>query len=270
MIYCIWYPSGGFGHFINAVISLHGKNFVRPDNKKIEFSANGNVHALELVAPKYVKNPEKYNFDFDPKFNYSVLIDNGINDESLTFQKFFPTATVIKICYNDTSWPIVARTMIDKALESTVEQELEINSDKWPSSENWAKREKYFLFLRDHYLRNAWNPGNCNNISVNDMLNYEKLFEKINSTGIELENFKSTWDRWQISNQQYFDPVLNSMVAIEHVENNKNLNLNHFDDLWSQAVLYYFIWIKFSKEVPHNDYSDFFADTKSIRQWLNL
>ena len=33
MIYCVQYPSGGFGHFINAILTLHGVEFVRP--KKI-------------------------------------------------------------------------------------------------------------------------------------------------------------------------------------------------------------------------------------------
>jgi len=43
MIYCVWYPSGGFGHFINGILTLHGKGFKRPTNK-IEFSTTGDSH----------------------------------------------------------------------------------------------------------------------------------------------------------------------------------------------------------------------------------
>ena len=32
MIYCVWYPSGGFGHFINAVLTLYSKDFEVPHN----------------------------------------------------------------------------------------------------------------------------------------------------------------------------------------------------------------------------------------------
>ena len=123
MIYCVWYPSGGFGHFINAVLNLHGKNFVRPTNE-IKFSHTGNLHALELPAPKYCHDPKNYNFSFDQNFNYSVLIDNGINNEGEKFKTIFPTAHIIKLCYNDVSWPIVAKTMIDKAMQSSLDEQL--------------------------------------------------------------------------------------------------------------------------------------------------
>ena len=112
MIYCIWYPSGGFGHFVNAVISLHGDNFVRPKNK-LEFSDNGDSHLLDLTAPKYFHD-NKYNFTFDDNVNYSVLIDNGINNEGVKFLENFPSAKVIKMCYTDNTWPVIAKTMIDK------------------------------------------------------------------------------------------------------------------------------------------------------------
>ena len=91
MIYCVWYPSGGFGHFINTILNLHGKNFVRPINK-IKFSHTGDLHALELTAPKYHADPENYNFNFDQNLNYSVLIDNGINNEGEQFKTIFCTS----------------------------------------------------------------------------------------------------------------------------------------------------------------------------------
>ena len=43
MIYCVWYPSGGFGHFINAVISLYGVDFKRPKNKKFNTTFFGKI-----------------------------------------------------------------------------------------------------------------------------------------------------------------------------------------------------------------------------------
>ena len=102
MIYCVWYPCGGFGHFINAVLTLHGKNFVRPSNS-LKFSDTGDSHSLDLVTPKYQCNYWSGDIEFLPDKDYCVLIDNGINDENDNFKSVFPLATIIKICYSTDS-----------------------------------------------------------------------------------------------------------------------------------------------------------------------
>ena len=176
MIYCVWYPSGGFGHFVNAVLTLHGNNFVRP-KKSLTFSADGDSHNLDVVVPKYHHNHWPYKFEFDENKNYSVLIDNGINNESSTFETNFSNAAVIKICYTDHSWPVVARTMIYKAMKSSIESALPI--DEWDVDEPWARREKYFLFLRDHQLKNAWRPENENFINVEHLFDYNDFYNRL-------------------------------------------------------------------------------------------
>jgi hypothetical protein len=270
MIYCVWYPSGGFGHFINAILNLHGKNFARPMNK-IKFSQTGNLHSLDLPAPKYCANQDNYDFEFDPTLNYSVLIDNGINNEGERFKTIFPTAHIIKICYNDVSWPIVAKTMIDKAMQSTVNEQLIVDCDKWHVDDPWAVREKYFLFLRDHALRQAWQPAkNVTNLLINDMLDYSQLLKQLSSIGVELGDFEIFHQAWQQANAQYIDPVKNSQLVVESIKNNINLSIDHISDMWDQAVLCYFLWISFGQEVPHNDCADFFPDSTSIKKCLNL
>ena len=270
MIYCIWYPSGGFGHFINAILNLHGKNFARPTNK-IKFSNTGDLHSLELPAPKYRADPENYEFDFDPTLNYSVLIDNGINNEGERFKTIFPSAHIIKLCYDDISWPIVAKTMIDKAMQSTISEQLVVDCDKWDIDEPWAVREKYFLFLRDHTLRKAWQPAkNVTNLLINDVLDYSQLHTQLSTSGAELSNFESLHWAWQQANKQYINSVKNSQLVVKSIKNNVNVNLDHISSVWDQAVLYYFLWINFGQEVPHNDYANFFSDTATIRKCLKL
>jgi hypothetical protein len=269
MIYCIWYPSGGFGHFVNSVITLHGVNFARPKNKTIKFSATGDSHAQELVAPRYFQNPKSYNFDFDDQFNYSVLIDNGINNEGRQFLQTFPTAKVIKLCYSDQSWPVVALTMFNKAMRTSVDSELGVS--EWNTDTNWARREKYFLFLRDHVLRHQWrHDAQTHNIFIEDLLDYDKFNIELKSTGIKLENFKSLWDQWYTVNFRYFDPVLIAKKIINQINNKESVDLTSVNDQWTQAVVYYFLWLEFKQEVPHNDYADFFENTDQIRQWLKI
>jgi hypothetical protein len=265
MIYCIWYPSGGFGHFVNAVLSLHGENFVRPKNS-LEFSTNGDSHSLELIAPKYFKD-QPYSYTFLPDVNYSVLVDNGINSESVKFLTTFPDAKIIKMCYNDRTWPVVAKTMINKAMGSSIESELPV--DDWDSSDNWAKREKYFLFLRDHELRYKWRCNNtATNIDIEKLLNYKELKSAITSSGVVLSSFRNEWGNWHSHNFNYFVPILAAQDIIDQVKKNNSVDLTMITDVWAQAVVYYYIWLEFGIEVPHNDYANWFKSTAEIQELI--
>jgi hypothetical protein len=264
MIYCIWYPSGGFGHFVNAILSLHGDNFVRPKNT-LEFSKNGNSHSLDLIAPKYFHDNE-YNFNFLDSVNYSVLIDNGINSEGEKFVKQFFGAKIIKLCYTDYSWPVVARTMIEKAMGSTLDSQLSLSN--WDVDEDWAKREQYFLFLRDHELRHKWQGSSFSkNINVEQLLDYNQL-KLILDSEVKLSSFKKIWDEWFANNFQYFMPVQIAQTIINQVKENQSVDLSTITDIWTQAVVYYYIWLEFNKEVPHNDYKNWFDNTSQICAWL--
>jgi hypothetical protein len=262
MIYCVWYPSGGFGHFVNAVLTSHGEDFVKP-KKKLQFSTTGDSHSLDLVAPKYSKGRWCSNFDFSKTQNYCVLIDNGINDESDQFRQTFPDAKVIKICYSDLSWPIVARTMIDKAMQSDIAQQL--LTDSWHTDEDWTKREKYFLYLRDHAVRHSWRHSTDFALYVDDLLNYQSLVNRLNSVA-KVNAFKNLWQDWRRANTQYIDPVITAGLIIDSVNKHKYFDTTNITDIWTQAVVYYYIWISFGVEVPHNDYADFFRNTEQIAE----
>jgi len=270
MIYCIWYPSGGFGHFLNAVLSLRGKNFQRPKTQNLEFSKSGDSHSLDLVAPKYLKDPEKYEFKFTNNKNYSVLVDNGINNEGQKFLSVFPNSQVIKLCYSDYSWPVISTTLIHKAMKSSLDDNF--TTGEWDSNHHWALREKYFLYLRDHQLKNAWRPSP--NVSVNilieDLLDYNIIKNKFDCCGIAVEDFTDLWTQWQETNIRYFEPVLIAKQIINNIKNNHDYNLESVTDIWTQAVIYYYIWLEFNVEVPHNDYANFFKDVNQVRQWLKL
>lgn len=268
MIYCIWYPSGGFGHFINAVISIHGKNFYHL-SEDLKFSTNGNSHSLPLSIPKY-SNRETFVRPFlDPKFNYTVLIDNGINDESTDFSQTFVDCQTIKVCYDDWSWPVVAHTHIVKAMNSSLKDQLQIDCQLWPDTDLWAQREKYFLYLRDHPLRHAWRPSSwCSTLPVASLYDYHAFHEALTLLNLDVQPFQQDWNQWRVANNDYLQPV---MVAKDLLRNLhvSDRDLTHINDIWTQAVFYYYLWLEFAREVPHNDYADFFSSTGEIRQWLS-
>ena len=263
MIYCVWYPSGGFGHFVNAVLTLYGDNFVRPKNQ-LTFSKNGNSHNLDLVVSKYTKNYWPEGIEFKQDRNYCVLVDNGINDESDHFKSKFPDSIVIKICYTDHSWPVVARTMINKAMKSSMEEQLPIS--EWETDEPWAKREKYFLFLRDHKLRHAWRPTDDYTLYIDNLYSdCEEFFETLNSI-VPTEHCPDLWLEWRNANAEYINPVRIAKRIISDVNTKVRSDLTHITDVWIQAVVYYYIWIEFGIEVPHNDFANFFTNTDQIME----
>jgi hypothetical protein len=263
---CIWYPAGGFGHFVNSVLTLYGDGFVRPDNKQFDFSPGGNSHALELVAPKYYNDPDDYKLLFDQEGVYSVLVDNGNNNETKRFLRYFDNPKVIKICYSDYSWPIIARTMIEKGMRVEFDQEVMIDSVAWPTTENWALREKYFLFLRDNHLRAMWREDlTCSNLLIEDLLDYTKFKQRLTEFGITTELFEELWHNWADANKKYLEPC----SIAQRILDNKNYSLEHVVDVWTQAVVYYYIWLKYDFEVPHNDYANWFTNTKDISIMLN-
>lgn len=268
MIYCVWYPSGGFGHFVNAVLTLYGENFVRP-KKSLEFSANGNSHALDLVVPKYLNECWPGGIEFLNDKNYCVLIDNGINNESTDFKITFPNATVIKIGYCKYSWPVVARTMIEKAMHSSLDAELPL--DQWNTDEPWAQREKYFLYLRDHPLCRAWQveEGDNNSLDVSELYeDYDDCHTYLNAI-VPVKDFYDVWKEWRRTNAKYIDPVMTADKVLSLVLAKKSEDLSHITDLWTQAVIYYYIWLKYNIEVPHNDFADFFSNTDQIRKLVS-
>jgi hypothetical protein len=265
-IVCVWYPSGGFGHFIGAVLTLHGTDFVRLGQETYQFSADGNSHSSELTAPKFSASTANYCFDFaqsDKK--YVVLVDPGIDNETNRFVEQFPNSQVLKVSYTSTTWPIVAYTSIHKAMESSIQDELVVDSGSWPTEQNWAQREKYFLFLVEHHYRNMWKPtAGCHNLLVDELLDYQIFHNRLCEFGLTLTDFSDLWNTWFRLNQPYIAPVLLAQQVVVAVRDRRSMDLSFCQDLWTQAVINYTIWDQFGLVVPANDFADWFTNTDQI------
>jgi hypothetical protein len=266
MIYCVWYPSGGFGHYIGAVISFYGKNFIRPLTK-LDFSSNGNSHAVKLLAPTWIDDPDSYSYNFDPARNHCVLIDNGVTSQSEKFKSVIPNPIILKIIFDDWSLPVIAHTMVVKAMRSSLEAHC--LQDIWWSNQDWSKRQKFFIFLRDHKCRGLWNADNtCVNIDIADIVNYQKFKLKLESAGLVLADFSTKHQEWCVANEAYIKPALVAQEVVNYVAGNEAFALNHITDLWTQAVVYYYLWVRYGVELDHHKQVAFFKDTTEIRSWL--
>lgn len=271
MIYCIWYPSGGFGHYINMILSFYGENFKRPSKRNVRFSDTGDSHAFALSAPRYCNDSNHYQWYFEPGINHTVMIDNGINSQSQKFLEKFPDCKVIRLFYDDRSWPVVAQTQIVKASKGSLSDEVKPEPGKWTAHHaDWAIREKFFLYLKDHYLRQYWPPiEDCVNINVGDLYEYDSLETNLSSISSGLNNFSDVHRQWQESNLKYFNPVMLARDVLEAVDRRNSMDLSSVTDLWTQAVINYFIWLKYQIVVPANTYADWFRDTLEINDVLS-
>lgn len=268
MILAIWYPSGAFGHFVNAVISIYGQDFQRPPVTDYKFGSNGHSHDLPTVLPKYLHDPEHYRFDFSGPGRCTLLIDNGINNESKLFLTRVPACQVLKIVYTDRTWPVIARTLIEKAMQQDLYEQLAVDSN-WPVMQPWSQREKYFLYLRDHALRSAWRADSSNlNLAIEDLMSYDSMYQKLQDMHIPVDDFRSTWDKWWAANDRYFFAVSQADSITRSIEQAQALDLSHISALWDQAVINYFIWLRWSVEVPANDWADWFTNTNQMRTML--
>jgi hypothetical protein len=119
-------------------------------------------------------------------------------------------------------------------------------------------------------LRSAWKPNGIDfTLEIDDIIEYADLLVALGSCGIELDSFNDIWKQWQAANQKYITPIHDAKTIINCVKNNVSFDLEHIIDVWNQAVIYYYIWLEFGIEVPHNNYSNWFANTQEIVIMLN-
>jgi hypothetical protein len=83
---------------------------------------------------------------------------------------------------------------------------------------------------------------------------------------VNVENFELQWQAWYQSNAEYIEPVILCQQIMHDLVWGQTEDLSGMTDIWTQAVLYYYIWLEYGIEVPHNDFADFFSNTDQIKK----
>jgi hypothetical protein len=277
-IVSIQYPSGGFGHFVHAILSSYGAGF-QGNAVDYKFGPGGNSHAFPLMLPKYYNktfNIEKYQKRLDKLTTAfaTLLIDSGIDNDSDEYRSLIQPDLTIQISYDDWSWPLLARMFYTRCMSAVRNKKQIIDDWVKPCIEGWntpdaiwAQREKFFLYLRDHHFRHMWKPKhNSLIIPIEHILNYNSLYNSLNSL-VEVSEFKDLYQNWYNTNEQYFNFYNDAKNIIHNVDS--DLDIKHITDVFTQSTVYYYIWLKYNFEVPHNDYASWFTNTKDIAKMLN-
>jgi hypothetical protein len=279
----IQYPSGSFGHLIHTILSSYSPQFYGKE-LNFKFGHGGNNHNYPTFLPKYFN---KTTFDADNYTNclkkyqgttefVTMLVDSGITNDSEEFLNYVKPALRLKIHYDDWSWPIAGKLFYTRCMASVHNNPTELNEFinpdilKWSNvNEAWAIREKYFLFLRDHAFRKSWRLKKSElSIPMLDVLEYQKLFKRL-SMYFTINKFDDFYYKWKDQNYHHYAFYDNTIDIWNAIKNKTSYSLNNVTDLYTQAVIYYFIWLEFNVEVPHNDFSDWFTNTDEIVIMLN-
>lgn len=276
------YPSGGYGHYLTRLINRFITNVVKtPDD--FLFDSVGTSHQLSLVAgcihfdqnKNLISISDHYQPDIAQQKYILIPYCTGIQSDDVTMlTNTFTNAKIIRLYYKDDTWPLVFQNCIIKAALKTLETTVEFNDVAFGSSDDWAKRENYFLLLKNHHYRHMWNecrlPQFLNINIVNLLIDPENCLRSIanfiDGTIVDL-------DLLPARHQQFLDSNLNTVRHLEILDIVKNLrhnqNLRHIDHLYQQAVLNFYLQLRYNFEVPPNDYSDWFTNTTDIVKMLD-
>ena len=140
----IHYPSGGFGNFINVLISMCFDAIDTPE-KDFKFSADGNSHDFpKSTWCHYEDNIRLLRDDI-------LLVDSGIERDYIEpIIEKFPNSPIIRMCIDEKSKSIVTQTCRYKAERSQF-----VLDGEW-----WEQREQYTLMYHygkennDFYINN--------------------------------------------------------------------------------------------------------------------
>ena len=274
-VVAIQYPSGGFGHFVHVVLSSFCDN-IEGQAQQYKFGPSGNSHDYPMALPKYLNTQfkiDEYHQTLKLLSNEyaTILVDAGIENDSDEFKKFINPYLSIRICYDDWAWPLLSKMFytrclgIQKKNDPGIENWIMPEDNKWYDPQvTWAIREKYFLYLRDHEFRYKWRPATgYATLPLKEILNYNSFYTILNQW-FNVNKFEDFYKQWHNTNKEQFAFYFDCLHIINCVENKQSLDLSNIDDLFVQAVVYYYIWIKYNFEVPHNDYSNWFTNTDDI------
>jgi len=273
----ISYPSGGYGYYLTRLINGFVSNVVRTQDEFL-FDTLGTSHLLPLVAGDIHHEQERtlasidvrYQSDIDQQKYILIPYCPGIqNDNPSNMIKKFPNAKIIRLCYEDNTWPLVFQNCIVKAAIGNLDTDIEFNEELFGSSDNWARRENFILLFETHHYRNMWKAYNHErflNIDIFELLvNPEQCLKHIANF---INGSTEQLDTLPMRHQQFLAANPNTIRHLEILNLIENLqtdtDLQYLNQLYQQAVLNFYIQLKFNFVIPTNDYSDWFTNTSDI------
>jgi hypothetical protein len=271
------YPSGGYGYYFTRLINGFVTNIVKTADL-FEFDQLGTSHLLPLVAGDIHFEQHKTLGMIDSRYQSDIAQQKYIlipycpgiqNDTTEHLKSNFPNAKIIRLCYKDNTWPLIFQNCIVKASMGGIDTDIEFDDKKFGSSEDWARRENFNLIFEHHQYRNMWKEHDHDRFLNIDIL--ELLINPVRCLQQVADFISGTIlavDMIPIRHQQFLDANPNTITHLEILEIVNALNvaqdLTHIQQLYHQAVINFYIQLKFNFVIPANDYANWFTNTKEI------
>lgn len=281
-ILVIHYPSGGYGYYIARLVNYFLQGTV-PVEDTWQFDHLGTSHLYRptITAMKpldllqgYQPKISSHAYDLLKQGNWAVVpCCTGIdNDDISPVLEFFPNAQVLRVSYDEDSWPLIFYNTIVKAKQGNIDQDVEFDQTRFGSSDDWARRENYTTMMHSHPLRKNWKTQKefCE-VTVDRVINdpLELLTTAAHLTGLTI---KST-DQIETLHQKFLqsNTQIKTYHQIKHAVNSlhDHLPLNDITELYWQAYCYYQIERIFGIQIPYNSHSQWFTNTKDIATMLD-
>jgi hypothetical protein len=276
----IHYPSGGFGHFMNVLLSVCSRSFYVA-NRAVEFSPSGDSHAFELSAKKWTHDQTDYVFSpadwaTGQDLRHIVLVDLGINNDChRTVRKQFPKNQLVRMCIDPAARSIINQTCLFKAQKQT--EFNFVHQHAWQQREEISKQYHYCDANSEYYL-NKFQPiaDDCYTLNLPIswlFFSFELLLTNLETfLGIIVNRTSATVLHQQFlkNNQCYAQANIWAQTVLDSLESEQHVSLADCTNIHDQGFVNYTIEKQFSlEEIPPYDYQDWFTNTQQIAQAIN-
>lgn len=277
----IQYPSGGYGFYLTRLINRCISGVVKVQDN-FNFDKIGTSHSLPLVYGHVHFNRDRH-FDIQSAnliYHDSILQGHyvlvpycpGINDDMISRTlDFYPKCRIVRLCYDDRTWPLVFYNAITKALNKDINSEVFFDRDRFGSDSDWAKRENFTLLFKSHALRHQWKPVAdrrvCNIDIFSLLVDTKKTIETITEFIGQPADAINTPD--VLAKHQCFlvaNPAATLHLKILKLLDNltADQDLEWIKELFWQAVVNFYIEEQYDIAIKVNEHPDWFRTTGDL------
>ena len=263
MLVCVDYPSGGFGHFIAALLS---RSFDSVFDRGGEFllDSKGTSHQYPLHYSKWRHRDPS--FELQPKFDFGdkhsvLLVDSGFDNSSDVIFSKIEAPFIIRLCIDDRAKSIVHQTCKIKAENSL----FNLNGNDWEERELFTLTYHHIDNNHDYYL-NTFSPGSdFFEINISDLFfNFESVKHRL------AEVFGQPNNNIDLMHQQMVQSNIDFIKAeklVNSFEQSKPINWNEYS-IHEQGFFNYWIEKTHNIEIPVFDYKDWFSSYEDVHELL--
>lgn len=278
------YPPGGYGYFLNYVMTHYFNETIKIDKTKNLFDSVGTTHnQLKYTNPVWISNIKNYQLTISVPYSCDekillLLEGNNGNDKIENHNIYnrlsqkFPNAQIVKSFIDPPAIPVFHLTSLKKTKYQFDHKKFK-NVWEDPSAD-YAIREHWTLWYHSNPFNfDATYKDNFINIPLSNLITSPvktllELAKKLNLSITNINELQLFCRNWQKSQLDYFKILSTERRIKKCIENNINLDISNITDLHTQGYINYCIERDFNVIIPVYDYRNWFKSTNEIKEMV--